>query len=140
MKELNATFESFDKNHDGKLSREELLDGYTEIFGLEAATEETEQVMQNVDTDGSGYIDYSEFVAASMNKKKLLSKNNLTQAFACFDADGSGTITVDEVKAFLGGFTNASDDVWREILQEVDADGNGILDIKEFKEMMLRMF
>jgi calcium-dependent protein kinase len=81
VKELNATFQKFDKNGDGKLSREELLEGYTEIVGPDAASEETENIMRNVDTDGNGYIDYSEFIAASMNRKQLLSKNNLNLAF-----------------------------------------------------------
>jgi calcium-dependent protein kinase len=108
--------------------------------GPDAATEETEKIMRNVDTDGNGYIDYSEFIAASMNRKKLLSKNNLNLAFQSFDVDGSGTITIDEIRAILGGVTDTTDEIWNQIIAEVDADGNGLIDLKEFKEMMVKLF
>jgi calcium-dependent protein kinase len=140
MIELNDTFAQFDKNNDGKLSQEELLEGYKKIVGLHSATEETDMIMRNVDTDGSGYIDYSEFITASMNRRTLLSKQNLNAAFESFDQDHNGTISVDEVKAVLGRFTEASDDIWRQIVAKVDKDGNGILDLKEFKDMMIELF
>ena len=51
-------FKSLDKNQDGKLSREELIDGYRNIYG-EMAEEEVDKILQRVDADGSGEIDYS---------------------------------------------------------------------------------
>lgn len=38
-----------------------------------------------VDTDRSGYIDYSEFVVAAMNEKQLLTADKLQSAFKMFD-------------------------------------------------------
>jgi calcium-dependent protein kinase len=135
-----VVFVKFDTNGDGRLSREELLNGYTSIVGADAAGEETEKIMRNVDTDGSGYIDYSEFITASMSRKKLLSKGNLTEAFNLFDKDGSGTITVEEIKNILGVVNESTDDIWNQVISEVDADGNGEIDLKEFKEMMIKLF
>ena len=34
----------------------------------------------------------------------------------------------------------ATDEVWEDIVKEVDSDGNGEIDIQEFKEIMLRNF
>ena len=90
---LQQTFMALDKNADGKLSREELVDGYTQIYGdPERAIKEVESIIANVDVDHNGYIDYSgtlsiniEFLFASTNKKKLLSKENLKRAFQLFD-------------------------------------------------------
>jgi Ca2+-binding EF-hand superfamily protein len=70
-------------------------------MGRDAAIEEVESIMKQVDADGNGYIEYTEFLSASMNQKKLLSANNLDKAFHAFDTDGSGTISVDELKAML---------------------------------------
>jgi calcium-dependent protein kinase len=97
--------------------------------------------MSKIDSDKSGYIDYSEFVAASMDGRTLLSKNNLESAFGAFDKDGSGTITVNEIRGVIGAFSSGSDNTtWEKVLKEVDQDGNGEIDIKEFKDMMLRLF
>jgi len=83
---LQQTFMALDKNHDGKLSQEELMEGYTNIYGnSELAKQEVDTIMKNVDADNNGYIDYSEFLIASTNKKKLLSKDNLKKAFDLFD-------------------------------------------------------
>jgi calcium-dependent protein kinase len=44
-----------------------------------------EKMFDSVDIDKSGFIDYSEFVIASMNEKALLSTEKLQAAFKMFD-------------------------------------------------------
>jgi len=57
---LQQTFMALDKNADGKLSREELIQGYTELYmNPEQAIKEVDIIMKNVDVDFNGYIDYS---------------------------------------------------------------------------------
>lgn len=57
---LQQTFIALDKNADGKLSREELIEGYTTLHGSkEKAEEEVNLIMANVDADNNGYIDFS---------------------------------------------------------------------------------
>ncbi len=41
--------------------------------------------MNSVDLDGNGTIDYNEFLAATMNRSKIMSKQNLEAAFKMFD-------------------------------------------------------
>ena len=41
--------------------------------------------MAGCDLDNSGTIDYNEFLAFSLNRTKLLSKENLTRTFKTFD-------------------------------------------------------
>ena len=53
------------------------------------AEKEVNAIMESVDTDGSGSIEYSEFVIATVNRKKLLSNENLEHAFAMFDKVGN---------------------------------------------------
>jgi calcium-dependent protein kinase len=66
-----------------------------------AAAEEVDHIMEQADTDGSGAIDYSEWLIATMDKATLLSKTNLEATFAAFDSDSSGSISVDELKQKL---------------------------------------
>jgi calcium-dependent protein kinase len=139
-KELKKVFLEFDVNRDGRLSREELLQGYEKIMGCAAAAnKEVDNIMAVCDVDGSGYVDYSEFLSASMNKKTMLSKDNLQAAFEAFDADQNGFITVEEIKYIMGS-VQVVDSVWEEVLQEVDHDGNGKIDLGEFVELMLKTF
>jgi len=59
------------------LSREEILTGYKKIMGDLEAEESVNRIMSLVDMDGSGEIDYSEFVTSTLDKKKLSSKEML---------------------------------------------------------------
>lgn len=82
---LAKIFKAFDKNGDGKLSKEEILDGYDKYMGKSISEEEVEKMFDAVDIDKSGFIDYSEFVVASMNEKTLLTNEKLQSAFKMFD-------------------------------------------------------
>ena len=44
-------------------------------------------------------MDYTEFITAMISKKVLLKKENLKGAFMMIDRDGSGYISVDELKS-----------------------------------------
>ena len=136
MAELQRAFRSLDANGDGKLSRDELVAGYKQIMGDLAAEEEVERIMAIADADGSGEIDYSEFVVATMDKKKLLSNEKLETAFNLFDKDNSGSISADEIKDVLGVGKNIDEKVWNDIVLEVDGNGDGEISFSEFKTMM----
>ena len=138
-KKLAEHFKALDKNGDGKLSREELLEAYKNTMGYEAALEEVEKIMQQVDSNNSGFIDYSEFLLASSQKENLLSKNNLDSAFRAFDSDGNGKISASELKELLGGGAYANEPIWGDLIKEVDQNGDGEIDLNEFKEMMLKL-
>ena len=51
--------------------------GYDQFFGKNMDKAEIEKMFDSVDIDGSGFIDYSEFVIASMNEKNLLTNEKL---------------------------------------------------------------
>ena len=66
--DLAKVFKAFDKNNDGKLSIEEVKDGYREHYGRDMTGTELQAMFNAVDTDHSGFIDYSEFVVAAMHQ------------------------------------------------------------------------
>ena len=57
-----------------------------------------------------------------------------------FDKDNSGSISATEVKDVLGIGKNIGDQVWNDIISEVDADGDGEISFIEFKKMMEKLF
>lgn len=66
-----------DINGDGKLDKAEIKQGYKEYYDKDLDDDEIEELFSKVDADGSGEIEYSEFVVATMNEKNLLSNNKL---------------------------------------------------------------
>lgn len=81
--------------------------------------------MESLDKDGNGVIDYTEFITGAIDKVALLNKNNLRSAFQMIDADDSGLITVDELKAVFDTHGDKKDDtLWQEIMKEVDKNND----------------
>ena len=83
-KKLRDAFKSMDKDNSGTLSLEEVTDGLKKVCG-NATAAEIQEVAEKLDADGNGTIDYSEFLVGSINKQKLLSKENLGRAFKLLD-------------------------------------------------------
>jgi calcium-dependent protein kinase len=138
MMELQKTFKALDKNSDGKLSREELIDGYRKTMG-DLAEDEVDRIIKAADTDGSGEIDYSEWIVASIDKKRLLTDDKLKIAFNVFDRDGGGSISPQEIKETLGVGKKIDERVWNDIVKEVDPNGDGQISFDEFKQMMTKL-
>merc|ERR1719253_1623055 len=101
IKELKEMFLSLDKDSDGTLTVEEMKEGLKKA-GLKE-TDNLLQIMQEVDSDGSGVIDYTEFLAATMSKRQYFQEDVCWAAFRTFDLDGNGKITKDELAQVLSG-------------------------------------
>lgn len=61
------------------------MEGYEDVFGIPISEEEVDKMFAAIDIDGSGTIDYTEFVMATMNEKNMVSNDKLQQAFDMFD-------------------------------------------------------
>lgn len=84
--ELQNIFMKLDKDGNGRLSEEELIEGYKEIFGENyPAEEEVKRILAKIDIDNNGYIELSEFIMATIDKDKALSRERLVTAFNMFD-------------------------------------------------------
>jgi calcium-dependent protein kinase len=54
-----------------------------------------------------------------------------------FDQDGNGSISQEELKSILGGHNTDNDDkFWRDMIKEVDQNGDGEIDFEEFCHFM----
>lgn len=84
QEQLYKSFKAIDKNSDGKISKDELIQAYRELYKHMSDDEikaEAEKVFAVADADGSGAIDYSEWQVATINKFDVLSENKLRSAF-----------------------------------------------------------
>ncbi|CAD8153610.1 unnamed protein product [Paramecium octaurelia] len=133
IEDLQHTFQSLDVNRDGVLSKEELIQGYKRIMkNQEQAEQQAERILEEIDKNFSGQIDYSEFIMASINQSKILSQKKIEQAFRIFDLDGDGYITKQEVEDVMG---TLNQDVWQLFLQETDHNQDGKISYQEFLKL-----
>lgn len=133
INKLRETFLVLDKNGDGVLSREELQVGISAFSGN--LFENIEKLLEKVDEDGSGTINYSEFLTAAVNWEKELSRERLQVAFKEFDKDGNGAISVGELVEALGGKENQRH-FFVQMVKDADRNGDGEIDLDEFCEFM----
>ena len=135
-------FNQIDVNGDGKVNKSELLKGLQSKIKSDTLAEDVDQIYKNIDMDNNGYIEYEEFVRAAVSKERFLNENVLRFAFRYFDKDGSGEITFDEIEAIfkesVTDKTNVHDSL-REIIDEVDTNGDGIISFTEFSDIMKKM-
>ena len=134
--ELVNIFQSLDSQAVGKFSESELRYHWRGIFNEDLSEEEAHQIMIRIDTDKSGFIEYSEFLVAAMDKKKLLSPEHLEAVFQAFDSDKNGKISAVELKHVLDYQQNLDISVYANLIKEVDQNGDGCVDYREFKIMM----
>ena len=90
-----------------------------------------------MDFDNNGYIEYEEFIRATIPKENLFTDINLKTAFDMFDLDKNGSISLSEIKEVLGIKKNDDDKVIQELMNEVHRTGNEEITFEQFKESML---
>merc|ERR1719399_792968 len=74
IKALRDTFTTLDHNGDGLLTAAEMKEGLQKA-GLKEIPEDLQQIMEDIDSDGSGVIDYTEFLAATLDKKVYMAED-----------------------------------------------------------------
>mmetsp|Transcript_41600 Transcript_41600/g.75428 ORF Transcript_41600/g.75428 Transcript_41600/m.75428 type:complete len:511 (-) Transcript_41600:78-1610(-) len=138
IRTLRETFVALDANGDGILTVSELKEGL-EKAGLREIPPDLQALMEGVDEDGSGAIDYTEFIAAMLKRKTYVQEDMCWAAFRVFDKNGDGKITASEISAVLssGSIEDAmGKEAVENMMKEVDTNGDGEIDFEEFMAMM----
>lgn len=101
-------------------------------------------IFDEVDLDGNGEIEFSEWIVASIDKRSLVTEEKLRLAFLLFDKDRNNTIQIEEVRETLTSkegqvFSDEEERLWRNLIEEYDTDGNGEIDFEEFSKMIRKI-
>lgn len=126
IRNLKEIFLAIDKNGDGRLTIDEIEEGLKKL--KLSNYEEILESLKQADTDKSGYIDYTEFIAATMDSQIFMREEYLKAAFNMFDKDHSGSIDNKEILELLNGDELkglATKDAISSIIKEIDSNGDG---------------
>merc|ERR1712230_98026 len=138
-KEFRKNFNLFDKKRTGSIPVAD-MGTVLRSLGQNPTEAELAALVEEVDKDKSGTIEFDEFVdlMSHTNKSQEQMNEEIKNAFLTFDADGSGFITREELIETL---TTMGDPVDEEtitgMIQEADVDGDGKINYEEFTKIML---
>ena len=132
---LKKIFEAFDKGKDGQISIDELQQGLIQLKSSHINPNDVFNLFKTLDADKNGRIDYTEFLAATLDKQTYLKKERLYEAFCVFDKDGSGHISKQEIVDVLKTEKSQEKEI-EKYIKAADKNGDGLIDYKEFLEHM----
>lgn len=147
LRDLRDQFLIMDENGDGNITLDEMMratkkmrtgDGGKAVFADNA---EVMSMLHAIDADGDGRIDYMEFVAATMRLNQIQRgeqregwKRRVKHVFDSWDKDGNGFIDRKEVASMFG--LDENDANVDKLIAEADRNGDGLLDYREFLELL----
>merc|ERR1712025_885172 len=99
---------------------------------------ELADMINEVDTDGNGTIDFPEFLTMGARKMKDTdSEEEILEAFKVFDKDGNCFISAAELRHVMTNLgEKLTDEEVDEMIREADIDGDGQVNYEEFVTMM----
>ncbi|XP_078268504.1 centrin-2 isoform X3 [Rhinoraja longicauda] len=107
-------------------------------LGFEPKKEEIKKMISEIDKEGTGKIDFNEFLAVITQKMaEKDTKEEILKAFRLFDDDETGRISFKNLKRVakeLG--ENLTDEELQEMIDEADRDGDGEVNEQEFLRIM----
>ncbi|XP_074558494.1 calmodulin-like [Curcuma longa] len=137
MVEFLETFCLFDRDGDGCITLGE-LSTIINSLGLRPTEDELQEMISEVDADGSGAIEFEEFLNLMVRKMKGSdSEEELKEAFKVFDKDQNGFISKNELKNVMMSLgEKLTDEEVDQMIKEADLDGDGQVNYEEFVKMM----
>lgn len=136
--EFKEAFQIFDKDGDGLITTKE-LGTVMRSLGQNLSEDELKTMIEEVDTDKSGTIDFQEFLGLMAWKMKETDiEEELIEAFKVFDRDGNGLISAHELRFVMStSGEQLTDEDIEEMIREADENGDGYIDYEEFVRMMM---
>eukprot|EP00931_Biecheleriopsis_adriatica_P093089 TRINITY_DN66841_c0_g1_i1.p1 TRINITY_DN66841_c0_g1~~TRINITY_DN66841_c0_g1_i1.p1 ORF type:complete len:452 (-),score=111.17 TRINITY_DN66841_c0_g1_i1:65-1420(-) len=147
LAELQATFDGFDSSGDGSLGPDELYQMFKKL-GKNLTRAQLREVMKEVDTDGSGEIEFEELciLEIKMNRPRVRADliryqdyidiktiKRLEDAFVRRDVACRGYVTTHEFKQVTEAFGyKIPDEELDDVISDVDKHGTGDMDFDQF--------
>ena len=140
LAEFREIFDLVDKDKGGSISRDELGE-LMDTLGIRASKEEIDLMINEIDEDNNGEIDFEEFVAVMSRKVNAnYTSSEVKSAFKAFEMDGSsGYVTIDSLrKALMSyGTEKLSLQQANDLLSQLEQDSQGRVNYIDYVNMMM---
>jgi calcium-dependent protein kinase len=93
---LSNMFKALDHNNEGMINAAELHD-YITKSNIEMSDTQINEMIENLDYAGNGKINYSEFLAATVDVMTFVNDQKLRSVFSMFDTSNKGSITAADL-------------------------------------------
>ncbi|XP_019926399.2 uncharacterized protein [Magallana gigas] len=138
LKEAQACFSLFDMDNDGKIATKD-LGTVVRSLGCNPSEAEVTQLIREVDIDGSGQVEFSEFIAMfERHRHEKNTEDEIIDAFTVFDKEGNGYISAAELRHVMTNLgEKLRDEEIDEMVRAADMNGDGQINYKEFAHVLL---
>lgn len=136
--EAQGVFREFDKDKNGFISAQELGTALR-MLGLNPTMKEVQNMINEIDQNGDGMIDFDEFLAFLKRsyKKPDEVKMELKKAFQVFDLNKDGFISRAELQSVLTKMgEKLTEKEVDEMMEKADKNGDGKIDYDEYVDTM----
>ena len=123
---LRATFELLDVDGSGSF-RVNNLENLLTTSGIHVTADELASMIDILDMDHNGTINYVEFLAGMICKQASQYQEEMYQVFCSMDSDGNGLLDLSEIAVIIG---EADSKEARAALAKVDLSGDGKIDFR----------
>jgi len=132
IRHLRETFTALDANGDGLLTYIEIKTG-----ALKAGLEVPAELEELFEGDRDAVIDYTEFLAATLDLRNHLSDDIVRVAFGMFDLDGNGKIAAKDISKVFTDLRGTERNLQSEdIINKYSSEQDGALDYEDFHKML----
>ncbi|XP_006616487.1 calmodulin-beta-like isoform X1 [Apis laboriosa] len=131
--EFKEAFMLFDKDEDGTITMAE-LGVVMRSLGQRPSETELRDMVNEVDQDGNGTIEFNEFLQMMSKKMKGADgEDELREAFRVFDKNKDGLISSKELRHVMTNLgEKLSEEEVDDMIKEADLDGDGMVNYEEF--------
>ena len=137
VKEFKEAFSLFCRDGDGFVATAD-LGTVMRSLGQNPTEAEVQDMVNEVDIDGNGNLDFPEFLTMMARKMKEVDiESEILEAFKVFDKNGDGLISASELRHIMSslGEKLKAEEV-EEMMREAEVDDKGHVNYENFVKMM----
>ena len=128
-------FALFDRNNDGRISSKELQAAYEKYGNLADSTNLFKIASENLGQ--KGYIEFEEFLRATVDKEALINEKNLQYLFKELDTGKTGELNTEQISKLICGENKMAKELVEKVMMEVNKSNEDTLTFEDLKEIMM---